>query len=269
MIALLQYDFLQRAFLVSGLLAIVMPLIGIVIVNKNISVIGDALSHTSLAGVIFGVIIGINPVISSIIVCVIASALIEYLRTKFPGHSSISTTIVMSFSIGLASVLTDFVRGAANLESFLFGSIVAIAKDELFIVMGLCLIVLIFSVYYYRELQYISFDEEGARVYGINVKLVNFIFTILTAITIAIGSRTIGVMIISSMLVIPVACAIQLRQSYFKTIVISSVLGFIFMISGLILSFYLNLKPGGTTIIIATITLILIILFKDQKRILN
>lgn len=264
MLTLLQYDFMQRAFIVSGLLALVMPLIGIVIVNKNISVIGDALSHTSLAGVIFGIIIGINPVISSIIICVIASVLIEYLRTKFPGHSSISTTIVMSFSIGLASVLTDFVRGAANLESFLFGSIVAIAKDELMIVIALCAIVFIFSAYFYRDLQYISFDEEGARVYGINVRLVNFVFTVLTAVTIAIGSRTIGIMIISSMLVIPVACAIQLRKSYFKTIIISSILGFIFMISGLILSFYFNLKPGGTTIIIATISLILIILFKKQ-----
>ncbi len=264
MLTLLQYDFMQRAFIVSGLLALVMPLIGIVIVNKNISVIGDALSHTSLAGVIFGIIIGINPVISSIIICVIASVLIEYLRTKFPGHSSISTTIVMSFSIGLASVLTDFVRGAANLESFLFGSIVAIAKDELMIVIALCAIVFIFSAYFYRDLQYISFDEEGARVYGINVRLVNFVFTVLTAVTIAIGSRTIGIMIISSMLVIPVACAIQLRKSYFKTIIISSILGFIFMISGLILSFYFNLKPGGTTIIIATISLILIILFKKR-----
>lgn len=266
MIELLSYDFLQRAFLVSGLLALVMPLIGIVIVNKNISVIGDALSHTSLAGVIFGVIIGINPVITSIIICILASILIEFLRRKFPGHSSLSTTIVMSASIGLASVLTDFVQGASNLESFLFGSIVAIGRDELLLVSGLCLLVFIFSVYYYRELQYISFDEEGARVSGINVEFVNFIFTVLTAIVIAIGSRSIGVMIISSMLVIPVACAIQLRKSYFKTIVISSILGFIFMILGLIISFYLNLKPGGATVIIATLTLIIIIIFKQIKR---
>lgn len=266
MIELLSYDFLRRAFLVSGLLAIIMPLIGIVIVNKNISVIGDALSHTSLAGVIFGVIIGINPVITSIIICVIASILIEYLRRKFPGYSSLSTTIVMSASIGLSSVLTDFVTGGANLESFLFGSIVAIGKDELLLVLGLCILVFVFSVYYYRELQYISFDEVGARVSGINVELVNFIFTVLTAIVIAIGSRSIGVMIISSMLVIPVACAIQLRQSYFRTIIISSILGFLFMISGLILSFYLNLKPGGTTVIIATLTLITIILIKEIKR---
>lgn len=269
MIGILQYDFMQRAFIVSALLSIVMPLIGIVIVNKNISVIGDALSHTSLVGVMFGVIIGINPVITSIVICIIASVLIEYLRSKFPGHSSISTTIVMSFSIGLASVLTDFVRGGSSIETFLFGSIVAVAEDELFIVILLCLIVFLFSIYYYRELQYISFDEEGARVSGINVKLVNFIFTILTAITIAVGSRTIGVMIISSMLIIPVACAIQLKKSYFQTIVISSILGFLFMISGLILSYYLNLKPGGTTIIIATLTLIVIIISKDRKRILN
>lgn len=266
MLGLLHYDFLQRAFFVSALLALVMPLIGIVIVNKNISVIGDALSHTALAGVIFGLIIGFNPMISSIIICVLASILIEYLRSKFPGHSSISTTIVMSVSIGLASVLTDFVKGANNLESFLFGSIVAIGKEELKIVVLLCFVVFIFSIYFYRDLQHISFDEVSARVAGVRVELVNFIFTILTSVTIAIASRTIGVMIVSSMLVIPVACSIQLRQSYFKTIVISSVLGFLFMIAGLIASFYLNLKPGGTTVIIATLTLIAIILIKKNKN---
>lgn len=265
MIELLQYDFLQRAFIVSALLALVMPLIGIVIVNKNISVIGDALSHTSLAGVIFGVIIGVNPILSSIILCIIASILIEFLRSKFPGHSSISTTIVMSASIGLASVLTDFVKGASNLESFLFGSIVAIGKEELRLVFVLSTIVFLFSIYFYKDLQHISFDEISARVAGVKVEFVNFVFTVLTAITIAIASRSIGVMIVSSMLVIPVACGIQLRKSYFKTIAISSILGLLFMVSGLILSFYFNLKPGGTTVIIATITLILIILFKRKK----
>lgn len=267
MIALLQYDFLQRAILVSGLLAFAMPLIGIVIVNKNISVIGDALSHTALAGVIFGLIIGINPIISSVIICIVASVLIEFLRKNFPGHSSLSTTIVMSVSIGLASVLSDFVKGASNLESFLFGSIVAIGSEELKIVILLCLLVFVFSIYFYKDLKHISFDEVSARVSGVRVELVNFIFTILTAITIAISSRTIGVMIVSSMLVIPVACSIQLRQSYFRTIIISSILGFIFMISGLVLSFYFNLKPGGTTVIVATVTLILIIILKNKKRI--
>lgn len=265
MLELLQYDFLQRAFIVSGLLALIMPLIGIVIVNKNISVIGDALSHSSLVGVIFGILIGINPIISTIIVCILASILIEFLRKKFPGHSSISTTIIMSASIGLASVLTDFVSGGANLETFLFGSIVAIGPQDLKIVLVLSLVVLFFSIYYYKDLQHISFDEVSARVSGIKVEFVNFVFSVLTALTIAIASRSIGVMIVSSMLVIPVACGIQLRQSYFRTIIISSLLGLVFMFLGLVLSFYLNLKPGGTTVIIATLTLILIILFKNKK----
>lgn len=264
MLELFQYDFLQRAVIVSALLAIVMPMIGIVIVNKNISVIGDALSHTALAGVIFGLIIGINPMLSTIIVCLLASILIEFLRKNFPGHSSISATIVMSFSIGLASVLTDFVKVGTNLEAFLFGSIVAVGKNDLYIVLALSVLVFIFSLYFYKDLQHISFDESSARVFNINVDLVNFIFTILTAITIAIASRTIGVMIVSSMLIIPVACSIQLKMSYFKTIVASSVFGFIFMILALFISFYFNLKPGGTTVILATLTLIIITLYKNK-----
>ncbi|MDO5028320.1 MAG: metal ABC transporter permease [Bacillota bacterium] len=265
MLELFQYDFLQRAFIVSAVLALVMPLIGIVIVNKNISVIGDALSHTALAGVIFGLIIGVNPMVSTLVIVVFASILIEFLRKNFPGYSSISTTIVMSFSIGLASVLTDFVQGASNLESYLFGSLVAIGPEDLKIVLGLGLMVFLFSIYFYKDLQHISFDETSARVGGTRVDLVNFIFTILTAITIAVASRTIGVMIVSSMLVIPVACSIQLRMSYLKTIISSSIFGFAFMVLGLLSSFYFDLKPGGTTVIIATISLIIIILLKEKK----
>lgn len=266
MIEILKYSFMQKALLISLVLSTVMPLIGIVVVNKNTSVLGDALSHTSLVGVILGLILGFSPVVASIIVCIIASLIIEYLRVKFPGHSGLSTTIVMSTSVGLASVLSDFSKTASNFESYLFGSIIAIENKELILVLACSAIVIFISIYFYRELQYISFDENGARIFGINVDLVNTIMTVLTAVTVAISSRSIGVMIVSSMLVIPVACAIQLKLSYFKTIIASSLFGLVFMIGGLFLSFYLNLKPGGTTIIIATLTLMIIIIIKTLKK---
>lgn len=266
MFEILKYSFMQKALLISLVLSIVMPLIGIVVVNKNTSVLGDALSHTSLVGVILGLIFGVSPVLSAIIVCIVASLLIEFLRVKFPGHSGLSTTIVMSASVGLASILSDFSNTAGNFESYLFGSIIAIENNELILVLISSAIVIFTSIYFYRELLYICFDENGARVFGINVDLVNTIIVVLTAVTVAISSRTIGVMIVSSMLVIPVACAIQLRLSYLKTIIASSLFGLVFMMGGLIISFYLKLKPGGTTIILATLTLLGIILVKQLKK---
>lgn len=266
MFDILQYDFMQRAFLISLVLSLVMPLIGIVVVNKNTSILGDALSHTSLVGVILGLIMGFSPVLTSIIVCVLASLLIEYLRVKFPGYGGLSTTIVMSSSVGLASILSDFSKSSANFESYLFGSIIAIDKNEMVLVLVCSIIVIFVSIYYYRELQYISFDENGARIFGINVDMINTVITILTAVTVAISSRTIGVMIVSSMLVIPVACAIQLKLSYFKTLMASSIFGLVFMMGGLLLSYYLNLKPGGTTIMIATLTLLSIIFYQSITK---
>lgn len=263
MLELFSYSFIRRAILVSLFLSICMPLIGIVIVNKNLSVLGDALSHTSLAGVVLGLVLGINPAITAVLLCIGAGLLIEYLRDKFPGHESISTTVIMSASVGLAGILSDFTKGASNFESYLFGSIVAISKDEVLMILAATFVILFISSYYYRELQYISFHEVGAKVSGINVKFINRIFSVLTAITIAVASKAIGVLIVASMLVIPVACAIKLKLSYFRTVIFSIIFSFIFMSTGVVISYYLDIKPGGTTVIIATITLMLIIFFKN------
>ena len=124
-----QLEFMRRAFLVGIMLSIVIPCIGVVMVNKRNSMIGDALSHVSLAGVTIGLIFRVNPIITAIISCAIASFSIEIMRRYFPKNSDISTAIMMSLGIGLAAVLSDFVKGAANFNSFLFGSIVAISDN--------------------------------------------------------------------------------------------------------------------------------------------
>ena len=121
------YGFMQRAFLVGLLLAAVIPCIGMVIVCKRLSMIGDALSHTSLAGVAAGLILGMNPVAAAALACITASLGIEIIRRKLPRYSEMSIAIVMSAGVGLAGVLSGFVKNAANFNSFLFGSIVAIS----------------------------------------------------------------------------------------------------------------------------------------------
>ena len=124
-----KYAFMQRAFIVGILLAAVIPCIGIVVVCKRLSMIGDALSHTSLAGVAIGLILGINPVFTASVTCVLAALGMEGIRRKLPRFSEISIAITMSAGIGLAGVLSGFVKNTANFNSFLFGSIVAAMKN--------------------------------------------------------------------------------------------------------------------------------------------
>lgn len=260
-----RYAFMQRAFIVGILLAAVIPCIGIVIVLKRLSMIGDALSHTSLAGVGAGLVFGVNPVAAAVAACVIASLGIEWIRRKLPRFSEISIAIVMSAGIGLAGVLSGFVKNAANFNSFLFGSIVAISNEEMYLVVVVSAMVLLMFLLLYKELFYVSLDEQSARLAGVPVRAVNFIFTILIAVTVSVAARTVGALIVSSMMVVPVACAMQFGKNYLQTLLYAVVLDVIFMVIGLLAAYYLGLKPGGTIVLVGVIFLILV--FAGKKLI--
>ena len=212
------YGFMQRAFVVGILLAAVIPCIGIVIVFKRLSMIGDALSHTSMAGVAAGLILGINPVAAAAIACITASLGIELIRRKLPRYSEMSIAIIMSAGVGLAGVLSGFVKNAANFNSFLFGSIVAISDMELHLVVAVSAAVLLMFLLLYKELFYVSLDEQSARLAGVPVRTVNFLFTFLIAMTVSVAARTVGALIVSSMMVVPVACAMQFGKNYRQTV---------------------------------------------------
>ena len=261
-----QYAFMQRAFIVGILLAAVIPCIGMVIVCKRLSMIGDALSHTSLAGVASGLILGVNPVFSAAAACILAAFGIEAIRRKLPRFSEMSIAIIMSAGIGLAGVLSGFVKNAANFNSFLFGSIVAISDGELYLVVAVCAAVMLLFFLMYKELFYISLDERSARLAGVPVKTVNFIFTVLIAVTVSVAARTVGALMVSSMMVVPVACGMQLGNSYRQTIVWAVALDVIFMAIGLSAAYYLGLKPGGTIVLVGVLVLILILAGKKLLR---
>jgi len=252
---MLQYEFMRRAFIVGILLATIIPCIGVTIVLKRLSMMGDALSHTSLAGVALGLILGINPILGAIMVTVFSGFGIDFIRKKFPKYSEISIAIVMSAGVGLAGVLSGFAGNSSGFSSFLFGSIVAITDFELYLVIALAVFVMITFILLYKELMYMSFDESGARLVGIPIKTVNFIITILTALTVSIASRTVGALIVSSMMVIPVACAMRFSSSYKMTVILSVIFAICFTVIGLTLSYYLGLKPGGTIVLAGVITL--------------
>ena len=261
------YGFMQRAFLVGLLLAAVIPCIGMVIVCKRLSMIGDALSHTSLAGVAAGLILGMNPVAAAALACITASLGIEIIRRKLPRYSEMSIAIVMSAGVGLAGVLSGFVKNAANFNSFLFGSIVAISDTEMYLVVGVSAAVLLLFLLMYKELFYISLDEQSARLAGVPVRLVNFLFTLLIAVTVSVSARTVGALIVSSMMVVPVACAMQFGRNYRQTILWAVGLDMIFMTTGLFAAYYLGLKPGGAIVLSGVAFLILVFTVKKLLRI--
>lgn len=265
-----EYPFMQRAFLVGILLAIIISCIGVIIVLKRLSMIGDSLSHVSLAGVAFGLVIDINPIIGAIIFSVLAALGIEAIRKKIPEYSEMSLAIILSAGVGLAGILSGFVRTSTSLHNFLFGSIVAISNFELIMVVVTSTVVLLTFVLLHKQLFFIVLDERVAKLAGVPVKRVNYIFTILMAITVSLASRTVGTLIVASLMVIPVACAMQFAKSFRQTIIYAICFSLFFTVSGIIISFYGSfffgsLKPGASIVLIGVITLTLILIFKKRK----
>lgn len=258
MLELLSYGFMQRAFLAGVLVALSVACIGMVTVLRRQSMIGDALSHSSLAGVSIGLIAGVNPVGIAIVVSVLSAFGIEIFRRFFPKLSEIATAVIMSTGIGLAGVLSGFVT-AASFNSYLFGSLLSIPDEELLLVVVFSLVVLVLSALLYKELFFLGFDQEAARLAGVPARAINFIFTLLTAITIAIAARTVGTLVVSAQIVLPVASAMHLAKSYRGTYTMSMILSLFYTLLGLTLSSIFDLKPGGTIVITSVLGLILVI----------
>lgn len=258
---MLNYDFMQRALLAGLMLSIIIPMIGIVMINRKTSMIGDALSHSSLSGIALGLIFGMNPLWSSLIVCVIASFAIEIIRRRFDQYGDMATAIVMSGGIGLAAVLSDFTPGGTSFESFMFGSITTVSKDDLILVGIIFILVVLISLYFYQALLYNSINPMMSRLSGVKTDLIDSIFTGMTAITVAISAKTVGALMISSLMVIPVATSLLITKSYKASYILSIGLSVLFMLAGITASFYLGVKPGGSIVLIAIIVLILVSIF--------
>ena len=261
-----QYVFIQRALIVCVLISVMVPLIGTTIVLKRLSAMGDALSHASLAGVAIGLAAGVNPLAVAVVISVLASLAVEYIRRAFPRNADIAANVVLSAGIGTAAVFSGFIKNAASFNSFLFGSLITVDVTDMWLVTGLSAAVILFSVIMYKELLYVALDEEAAKLSGVPVRQLNSAFTVMTAITVSVAARTVGALMISSLLVIPVACSIMLARSYFHTMIMSISFALLFTISGLFISFYFNLKPGGVIVLVGTAALFLLLLVKKIEN---
>lgn len=260
---MLEYEFMRKALFAGALLGFIIPMMGVVVVNRQTSTIGDALSHTSLAGISLGLLLGFSPVVGAIIACLIGAFSIEAVRRRFPMHGDMATAIVMSAGIGLASVLSDFVATQQNLESYLFGSIIAIADIEIVLTVLISIVVIACFLFFYYPLLYLTVDETGARLSGIKTKVVDSLFTALLAVTIAVASRIVGVLMVSSLMVLPVALSMTFAKSYRQATLGAIGAGFVFVIVGLTISYYWGfqtyrgLKPGGTIVLVGVAALLI------------
>lgn len=266
MLEMFTYGFMQRAFLAGIMVAIICPAIGIFLVLRRMSMIGDTLSHVALAGVAGGILMGIYPIYSALGFSIVAALAIEKLRKQYEQYAELSIAIMLSLGIGLATILISLGNSNSAIFSYLFGSIGLVSSQDIGIVFMLGLFILLSVVILYRALFYMAFDEEAARLAGVPVKHINLYFTVLVAMTIAVSMRIVGVLLVSSLMVVPVATSLQISKSFKQTLLYSILFGVVSVLVGLSTSFYADLAPGGTIVITSVIVLFAVLIIKSIKK---
>lgn len=269
--ALLNYPLIQNAFLSGLIIGIIAPLLGVFIVVRRMSLIADALSHVTLAGIAGSLYLSqsiasfalLNPIYMGIMASVGGSILIERLRSLYKHYEELAIPIIMSAGIGLSAIFISLASGfSTDLMSYLFGSVSVVSRQDLGVIFIIALIVIVFLLLFFKEMFVLSFDEEFAKATGLPSKWIHFLFMIVVALVIAASMRIVGILLVSSLITLPVAAAMRIAKGFKATIIYSIVFGESAVIIGLVSAFYLNLAPGGTIVVTSIIILFIVIFTK-------
>lgn len=262
----MEYDFIRFSFISGLIVGLIAPLIGTFIVIRRLSLIADALSHVTLGGITFGVylssLIGtaINPLITGILFSVAGALGIERLRTVYKHYQELAIPIIMSLGIALSVLFLSLADGFnQDLFGYLFGSISAVSISDLILITVIGVIVIGFIYLFYKEMLLVSFDEEYANVMNIS-KWIHFMFIIVVALVISASMRIVGILLVSALMTLPVASAMRVTSSFKQLMIFSVILGEVSVVTGLFLSFYLNISPGGTIVLVSILILLVTIL---------
>lgn len=246
------YGFMQRAFQASFLISLLAPVLGLFLILRRQSLVADTLSHVSLAGVALGFLMGVNPTYTTFAVVIVVAILLEYLRRVYRTYSEISIAILMSAGMAVALVLLGLNEGGStiSIQQYLFGSIVTITSEQVWMLLILTVAVLVLYLIFRRPMYVLTFDEEAAFVSGLPVQWMSVLFNILTGVTIAVIMPIVGALLVSAILVLPAAISMRLSKSFNGVILIGILIALVGMFSGLTVSYEYGTPPGATIALI-------------------
>lgn len=253
MTELLQYEFMRRALIAAVLIGLVTPVIGTFLVQRRLALLGDGIGHVALTGVALGLLTSTSPVLTAAIVSVVGAVLIELVRVRTRTSADVALALLFYGGIAGGVLLIGLTPGANNatLTSFLFGSVSTVSEQDIWIVSALALGVLVVIAVHGRELFVLCQDEEVARAHGLPVRFLSILLAVTAALTVVLAMRIVGVLMVSALMIVPVAAAQQLSKSFRVTMALAVLIGLISSLGGLSTAFYSDLAPGATIVLLA------------------
>ncbi|MFC3958222.1 metal ABC transporter permease [Halovivax cerinus] len=240
------------------LIGIVAPLVGVFLVHREMALIGETLAHTAFAGVAVGLLLGATTdwqaslLLSALVVGIGGALAVQWLAEQTDAYGDVPIAIMLTGSFAVGTLVISYGRGltAVNVEEYLFGNLAFVTGDGARLMVVLTIFVVIGIASAYKQLQFITFDEQAARVARLNVRGYNALLVVMTAVVVVGAMQVLGVILVAGMLVIPVAAATQLAESFRETVSLSILFGQAAVIGGYALAISQSLPPGGSIIVV-------------------
>jgi zinc transport system permease protein len=263
----LNYGFLQRALLAGIFVAIACAVLGVFLILRRDSMIGHGLAHVTFAGIAIGLLLDVMPLAVATGVAVITALGIMKLKEQAGLYGDTAIAIFSSVGFAVGILIVSLSQGFnIDLFGYLFGEILAIDAFEVSFSIGLALTVIIMVILYYHKFMYMTFDRESAKVSGIPVRRLDVLLTVLTAVTVVLGMKIVGLLLVAALLVIPAAAGLQIASNFRQAIVLSSLVSLVSVILGLALAFALDLPASGTIVCLSFGFFLAFFTVKKERR---
>ena len=257
-IGMFSYSFMIRAMVVGGLVALIASILGVVLVLKRYSMIGDGLSHVGFGAMAVSLAFNEAPLVFAIPIVIIAAFLLLRVseNSKIKGDAAIGLISSSSLAIGMiVNALSDGTN--IDLNSYMFGSILAIEKSEMFLCVVLGIVIIGVFIYFYNPIFAITFDENFAKATGLKVEIYKTVLAVLTALTIVLGMRIMGTLLISSLIIFPALSAMRVTKNFKRVMVVSVIISLVCFFAGLVASYLIEI-PTGASIVVSNLIMFMI-----------
>ena len=248
----LSYTFMQKALIAGIAVGLICSFMGTFLVLRRYSLFGDGIAHVAFGGISVGLFLGVFPLWTAFIVSIFGGIGLQKLRqsTKISGDAAVAVVLVSGLAIGV--ILVSSSGGfSVDLFSFLFGSILLISNEDTIMILAISAGIIATLVVLQKQFLHLTFNEEQAKLVGLRTTLLNYAFVVLASITVVTSMRLVGILLISALIVIPNITAMMFGKGFKKTVFISMSIAVISVISGILVSYFLNVAPSGTIVVIA------------------